>query len=238
MNNKPEAKFLNAFEVAIHQHFFAAILDLREKSEFIANHIPGAFHIDLGDPLPPQLQRIGSPSTPLILLLSEEAQFDTVAARLAEAGYTHIAGIMSGTLSDWEAIGLPLTSGDVENIQPQQLRALLELPDELRPMLLDVREPREFEAGNVPSAQLLPLEELSAHLDDLDRTQPIAVICETGCRSQAAAALLGQRGFTKVYDVLGGTLKWKEQGLPLERKEIVHATHSTDRFRHDRSVKC
>ncbi|MHB8628387.1 MAG: hypothetical protein ACYDBJ_14890 [Aggregatilineales bacterium] len=43
---------------------------------------------------------------------------------------------MSDALVDWEAVGLPLTSGDVENIQPQMLQTLLALPDEQRPILL------------------------------------------------------------------------------------------------------
>ncbi|MHB8628388.1 MAG: rhodanese-like domain-containing protein [Aggregatilineales bacterium] len=95
-----------------------------------------------------------------------------------------------------------------------------------------MREPREFEGGFVPTARLVPLESLPERLGELDKNPPVAVICQTGDRSQAAAALLGLRGFAKVYNVLGGIRSWTDQGLPLERlgegeKENNHAANST-----------
>ena len=221
-NPKMAAKALNAFEVAVYQHFCAAVLDFRPKTDFVTQHIPGAFHIDLAQSLREQIECVGSANTPLVLFFAETAQpdqYEAVMAQIAEVGYQNISGYMSDALVDWEAVGLPLTSGDVENIQPQVLQTLLAMPDGQRPILLDVREPREFENGFVPTAQLVPLESLPERLSEFDKNQPVAVMCQTGGRSQAAASLLGLRGFAKVYNVLGGTRSWTDQGLPLERLE-------------------
>ncbi|HEX2990074.1 MAG TPA: rhodanese-like domain-containing protein, partial [Anaerolineales bacterium] len=83
------------------------------------------------------------------------------------------------------------------------------------PLVLDVREPWEYQRGHVPGAVLIPLGELSSRLAELDPERPTAVICATGSRSQSAAALLGQRSFKKIYNVLGGTRAWKQQGFEI-----------------------
>jgi rhodanese-related sulfurtransferase len=54
-------------------------------------------------------------------------------------------------------------------------------------------------------------------LGELDLEKPVAVICATGNRSQSASALLGQKGFKTVYNVLGGTSEWMRSGFELER---------------------
>jgi rhodanese-related sulfurtransferase len=83
--------------------------------------------------------------------------------------------------------------------------------------VVDVREPWEFKQGHVPGAILIPLGQLSSRLGELDPETPVAVICQSGSRSQSAAALLGQKGFKTVYNVSGGTSAWQYSGLALER---------------------
>lgn len=67
----------------------------------------------------------------------------------------------------------------------------------------------------------MPLGEFARRVDELDPSQPVAVICASGSRSQSAAALLGQKGFETVYNVVGGTFNWMQQGLPLVQAEEV-----------------
>ena len=114
-------------------------------------------------------------------------------------------------------MGLPVTSGDIRDIEPAELHRLLELPAGERPLVIDVREPWEYQQGHVPGARLIPLGDLMRHLDDLDPAMPVAVICATGSRSQSAAALFGQKGFATIYNVQGGTMAWTMNRLPLER---------------------
>jgi sulfur-carrier protein adenylyltransferase/sulfurtransferase len=94
---------------------------------------------------------------------------------------------------------------------------MLESSNGDQPVVLDVREPWEFQQGHVPGAILIPLGQLANKVGELDPDRPVAVICQTGNRSQSAAALLGQKNFKKIYNVATGTTGWARQGLPIER---------------------
>lgn len=82
--------------------------------------------------------------------------------------------------------------------------------------LLDVRTPSEWQAGHVPGAVLVPLDELPARLGELPRGEPILVICRSGNRSQAGRDILLQAGFENVGSVDGGISAWMGQGYPIE----------------------
>ncbi len=101
------------------------------------------------------------------------------------------------------------------HLTPQALSALLK--SDKRLVIVDVREPWEYEAGHVPGARLMPLGQLRTHLDKLDPQKPVAVICAHGNRSQAGAAQFVRHGFGEVYNVAGGTEAWRRAGLPLSR---------------------
>lgn len=83
-----------------------------------------------------------------------------------------------------------------------------------KPVLLDVREPREFAEGHVPGAVNVPLADLRHLADDLDASAETLLICESGRRSATGAKILTRHGFTHAYSVKGGTSAWKG---PLER---------------------
>jgi molybdopterin/thiamine biosynthesis adenylyltransferase/rhodanese-related sulfurtransferase len=77
--------------------------------------------------------------------------------------------------------------------------------------LIDVREPFEFEIARIGAAKLIPLGEITARKDELQREQPIVVHCHSGRRSAEAVRLLQQRGFTNVYNLEGGINAWSDQ---------------------------
>jgi rhodanese-related sulfurtransferase len=81
--------------------------------------------------------------------------------------------------------------------------------------VLDVRESDEYAAGHVPGAQLLPLGVLPVRVQDLPRTEPVFVVCQSGGRSAQAAQLLDQAGLD-VRNVVGGTSAWVHSGRPVE----------------------
>lgn len=80
--------------------------------------------------------------------------------------------------------------------------------------VLDVRQPDEYEAGHVPGAVLVPLDELGARQDVLPTDQPLLVICKSGGRSMTAATALRQAGYDAT-NVAGGTMAWIEAGKPV-----------------------
>jgi rhodanese-related sulfurtransferase len=82
-------------------------------------------------------------------------------------------------------------------------------------VLVDVREPYEWDAGRIPCAQHLPLSELSARAGELDRDATLVVACRIGGRSGVAAQALRQAGFD-AWSLRGGVLDWDGRGRPLE----------------------
>ncbi len=200
------------------QHFRqgAALLDTRSKSAYKTKHIPGAVHLEADKQLSNRVGFVLPPETPIILMLTDPQEYRQVVYSLARVGYDTVVGYMADRLEAWEAFGLPTTSGDVRDIEPVELNELLEKSSQ-HPVVIDVRESWEYAQGHVPGARLMSLGEFARRVPELDPAQPVAVICASGGRSQSAAALLGQKGFDTVYNVIGGTFNWMQHGLPLER---------------------
>ncbi len=96
----------------------------------------------------------------------------------------------------------------VTKITADDLRRFL---DERSPdayALLDVREPKEYEAGHLPGARLMPSGQVSERFGELDPGQPTVVYCAVGGRSRAASQFLSGRGFGEVYNLAGGIKAW------------------------------
>lgn len=195
----------------------AALLDTRSKADYRAKHIPGAVNLEADDQLSNRVGFVLPPDMPLILMLADPSDYRRVVYSLARVGYDAVVGYLADSLDTWEALGLPVTSGAVLDIEPQELKELLDNEQNNRPLVIDVREAWEYEQGHIPGAHLISLGEFARRTDELDPQQPVAVICASGSRSQSAAALLGQKGFDTVYNVVGGTFNWMQHGLPLER---------------------
>jgi glyoxylase-like metal-dependent hydrolase (beta-lactamase superfamily II)/rhodanese-related sulfurtransferase len=81
--------------------------------------------------------------------------------------------------------------------------------------LLDVRSAVEFdgELGHIDGARLLPLEELRARAAEITDERPVVVVCQTGKRSAMATTILRKQGLTRVANLAGGMVRWRELGL-------------------------
>ncbi len=82
-------------------------------------------------------------------------------------------------------------------------------------VLIDVREPGEFEAERIPGALLFPLSGFDAASLPLDGSKRIIFQCGTGRRSAQAAQRLFDGGSDEASHLAGGLRAWKEAGLPL-----------------------
>ena len=82
--------------------------------------------------------------------------------------------------------------------------------------VVDVRERAEFTQARVPGAVNIPMGQLPARAAELDRTDPVYLICATGNRSGAMAEFLTRSGYDAV-NVAGGTAAWARAGRPIER---------------------
>src|SRR5690606_11805897 len=133
----------------------AALLDMRSKAEYMALHVAGAVHMEADDQLSNRIGFVLSADMPIVLMLNDLADYRRVVYSLARVGYDNVVGYLAEGLNVWQAMGLPVMSGDVQDIDPRDLFALLETNDKL--VVVDVREPWEFAQGHVPHAKLIPL---------------------------------------------------------------------------------
>ncbi len=73
-----------------------------------------------------------------------------------------------------------------------------------RPLLLDVREPWEFDVARIEGCRLIPMGELPERFSELDPAAETVVICHHGSRSAYVARALGEVGFARVLNLQGG----------------------------------
>lgn len=76
------------------------------------------------------------------------------------------------------------------------------------PVIIDVREPYEFQHARIEGAVLKPLGEIYQWARELDKEQAYVVMCHTGGRSYQAATMLERMGFAQVANLLGGIDDW------------------------------
>ncbi|HET9082390.1 MAG TPA: rhodanese-like domain-containing protein [Trebonia sp.] len=84
-------------------------------------------------------------------------------------------------------------------------------------LLLDVREPREWQAGHAPKARHIPLGQLAHRVRELPNGRAVITVCRSGARSARAAALLAGEG-RQVSNLTGGMHAWARAGLPVVAK--------------------
>jgi hydroxyacylglutathione hydrolase len=200
----------------------AAMLDTRSKAAYIEKHVPGSVHLEADDQLSNKIGFVFPPQQPVVLLLSSPQDYESIVYSLARVGYEAVLGYLSEGIDGWEAAGLPVTSGDIQDISAAELSDLIQREDETQPVIVDVREPWEFVSGHIPGALLIPLGELAGRIAELDTSRPTAVVCASGNRSQSAAALLGQQGFQKVYNLADGMHGWQMAGFKISRNGKTH----------------
>jgi len=89
----------------------------------------------------------------------------------------------------------------------QELRAYLDAAAE-QPLLLDVREPWEFDKARIEGATLLPMRSVPDRLQELDPERETVVICHHGIRSRMVGHFLESQGFSNVINLSGGVASW------------------------------
>jgi adenylyltransferase/sulfurtransferase len=78
-------------------------------------------------------------------------------------------------------------------------------------LILDVRNPEEYQICRIPGSTLLPLPELPQRVGELDRDREMVVHCKSGMRSAKAVQFLRDQGFRRLKNLKGGILAWAER---------------------------
>jgi len=82
--------------------------------------------------------------------------------------------------------------------------------------VVDVRSRSEFEGelGHVKGSLLVPLDELRSRMDEISSRRPVVLVCQTGKRSAMGATILRKAGLSRVANLAGGLVRWRELGFP------------------------
>ncbi|WP_034358183.1 rhodanese-like domain-containing protein [Deinococcus phoenicis] len=103
-----------------------------------------------------------------------------------------------------------MKADSLKDVSPAEGRKLVQAGA----LLVDVREPNEYEEIHAQGAILLPLSEFEARYAELPKGRELVMICRSGARSARAGQYLLDNGYTRVVNLEGGTLAWADAGLP------------------------
>jgi hydroxyacylglutathione hydrolase len=184
------------------------VVDLRPPREYAKSHVPGTVSIpwnraftNWAGSLLPYDRELG-----LILPGEDDASLAAVLRSLQSIGLDQVAGWWpASAVAGWVA------AGGVPAATPQA--APNALPADA--VVIDVRGRSEWDAGHLPGATHIPLQELLGRLDELPHGRPLVMQCQGGSRSAIAASFLEARGVPGVVNLTGGFSAWTAAGLPV-----------------------
>lgn len=105
----------------------------------------------------------------------------------------------------------------MQSLTPEQLKERMAQSDN-PPVLIDVREDWEFEICHIDGSRHLPMSQVVANMDSLDKDAETVVICHHGIRSQQVAQYLHGQGFSNIYNLDGGIEAWADNIEPDMKK--------------------
>ncbi|MGI8746543.1 MAG: molybdopterin-synthase adenylyltransferase MoeB [Bryobacteraceae bacterium] len=100
------------------------------------------------------------------------------------------------------------TPATQDEIDPIEVKAKIDRREPF--VLIDVREPHEYQICNIPAARLIPLGDLPKRVHELNSADEVVAHCRSGVRSAKAVEFLKQAGFRKVRNMKGGILLWSD----------------------------
>lgn len=186
--------------------FEGVVLDVREREEFGAGHVPNAINIGLAGQFASWSGTLISIGSPLVIAADSKDQVDEAVMRLARVGFESVKGFI--LMADFTG-----EKSAVEQIPISEAKAKVS-GDKVQ--FVDVRRTTEHANGHAVGAINLPLNVLAREIDKLDPDRPTYVICQSGYRSSIGTSILENAGIKKVYNITGGTTAWIEAGFETE----------------------
>lgn len=188
----------------------AQIVDVREASEYAKGHLAGSLNIGLGGQFATWAGTVLDRARPIVLI-AEPGREQEAALRLGRIGFDHVKGYLAG--------GMAALAGRPDLVWPTERVSALTVAEELAadppPLLLDIRNPREWASKHIEGSVNIPLNHLQERIGEVPRDRRIAVHCAGGYRSSLAAGILHQHGITNLIEMAGGLAAWQAAQLPV-----------------------
>ena len=145
------------------------------------------------------------------MIIAEPGREQEAAVRLGRIGFDHLKGYLQG--------GMEALAGRPDLVWPTERISAPMVAEELAsadpPLLLDIRNPREWATKHIASSVNIPLNHLQERIAEIPRDRRIAVHCAGGYRSSIAASILHQYGITNLIEMAGGLAAWDAAKLPV-----------------------
>ena len=126
--------------------------------------------------------------------------------RALTIAYLVLATMIVAAISGCSGSSQPLLVPERQDITAEQLQTVLGTDQQVT--LVDVRSYGEYTAGHLPGSINRPLGDIDQWSEGMSKSLAICCICAAGSRSRQAADTLIEKGFTKVYNLLGGVNAW------------------------------
>ncbi len=186
------------------------LLDTRHYLGFGGGHIAGALNIGYSSSISMWGGWLLDPKKPIAIVLPPGGEAHEVVAWLVRVGLTDFAAVLDGGIDAWVQAGEPIET--LGQMSVHRLHAQMATGDLV---VLDVRQPSEWDQGHLPGARYLFLPEIPKRKSELDRSKPLATYCGTGYRASIAASLLKRAGFN-VSNVPGSFTAWLAAGYDVK----------------------
>ena len=187
----------------------ACVLDVRTSEEYGQGHIPGAIHVWIESPQFANRAGLFVPAdASVVLVVSSPTDLERAVQGLGRIGLDAIAGHLQWGMTEWKSQGQPVEV--VPQISVHDLATMKEEQPDL--VVIDVREPFEWDEGHIEGALHVPMSEALARKGQVPAEQPKAVVCAGGLRSSTVISALSRAGLTNWYNVIGGMTAWQKGG--------------------------
>jgi glyoxylase-like metal-dependent hydrolase (beta-lactamase superfamily II)/rhodanese-related sulfurtransferase len=190
----------------------SVIVDIRSFEAYGGAHIEGAYSLDIGGNFATFAGWIVPPEKDIILVCNDPGQAEEALLQLRRVGLDNVVGYLEGGMFNWLVSGFE--TGKVEQVSSVELNKISRGDQKIN--LVDVRATSEYDATHIEGAVNIPVHHLRTQYDELDRSLPTVVICESGHRASIGASLLKQRGFEKVINAAGGMRGYTAAGFSPE----------------------
>ena len=188
----------------------AQILDVRDAAEYAKGHLSGSINIGLGGQYATWAGTVLDRAKPIVII-AEPGREQEAAVRLGRIGFDHVKGYLQGGM---EALAArPDLLGRTERVSAPMMAEELASADP--PLLLDIRNPREWATEHIAGSVNIPLNHLQERIAEIPRDRRIAVHCAGGYRSSIAASILHRSGITNLIEMAGGLAAWDTARLPV-----------------------
>src|SRR6267143_3511877 len=193
----------------------AVVLDVRTSAEYGEGHVPGAVNVSIESPQ--FVERCGwfiPQDAVIVLVAASPTDPGRAVTGLSRVGLDGVTGYLQRGMTDWRGEGMP--TEQLAQISVHDLATWREEQPDL--VVVDVREPFEWDEGHIAGALHLPMREAVARLAELPVGRPKAVLCAAGSRSSTVISALKRSGARGPwYNVSGGMTAWLKAGYAVVR---------------------